>query len=308
MTKRALITGINGFVGPYLKATLEAQGWQVYGIDRNPSHSDEEKIFTADILDRKSLEEVVRIVRPDWVFHLAGQSSVTKSFTDPDSTRAINVGGTENLYNAIKKTAPTGKVLLVSSCQVYGNPKHNPVREEDLSHQATSPYAASRLEQEQVVAAFPEISSIIMRAFNHIGPNQNPEFVLSGFARQIAALKKSGHHGMIQAGNLEAIRDFSDVRDITRGYALATTKGKTGKIYNIGSGQGYKLHDLLVQMLEIAQVKAEIVIEPAKLRPTDIPALVCDHSRFSDDTGWQPEYNIAASLRDLLRFWEEKTP
>lgn len=307
MSKRALITGINGFVGPYLKKTLATQGWQVYGLDRNPNRSDEKKVFTADILDRESLEKVLTLVRPDWIFHLAGQSSVAKSFTDPDSTHSVNVNGTENLYAAIKKTAPNAKVLLVSSCQVYGKPEKNPIREEDLNPKSTSPYATSRLEQEKIVAAFPEIPSIIMRAFNHIGPNQNPEFVLSDFARQIAAIKKSGRSGAIMVGDLKAIRDFSDVRDITRGYALAAIKGKIGAVYNIGGGRGYKLRDLLRQMLKTANVEAEIIIDPAKLRPVDIPALVCDHSHFSGDTGWQPEYNIATSLRDLLRFWEEKT-
>lgn len=302
MIKKALITGINGFVGPYLKTKLEKHDLKVFGLDRNRQHCDEKHIFCTDILDFKKLEKCISEIQPDYFFHLAGQSSVQRSFENPQLTHKINVDGTKNIYEIANNIDKKVKIILVSSCQIYSNPHTLPIKEtEELK--ASSPYAKSRIEQEKIPAHFPKIETVIMRSFNHIGPNQSPEFVIPNFAKQIVEIKKGLREPIIRTGNLSAIRDFSDVRDIVTAYFLAATKGRSGQIYNVGSGQGYSILDLLKKMLDIAEVKATLITDEDRLRPLDIPRLICDHQLFTNDTGWKPQYNIATSLKDIINFW-----
>ena len=145
-----------------------------------------------------------------------------------------------------------------------------------------------------------------MRSFNHIGPNQTEEFVVPAFAKQIIEIKKGLTKPVIETGNLEAIRDFSDVRDIVRGYYLAATKGKPGEIYNIGSRNGYKIEDILDKLINLAKIEVTHKLDPKRLRPSDIPELICDYSKFSHDTEWKPEYTIDDTLTGILNYWDKQ--
>jgi len=273
---RALITGVNGFVGPYLVEELVLSGYAVYGcaLEKESNLSKLEEYFSCDITDSIQVEEVIESIKPDVIFHLAGFSSVAKSFENPDLCFKINVNGTKNLVESFRKLKIAPKLIVVSSSEVYGQPKKNPVNEKSELN-PLSPYAKSRVEQEKVALAY--FNSIIIRAFNHTGLNQPDTFVIPSFRKQVLESKNGGS---VQVGNLDVVKDFSDVMEVVKAYGIIYEKGVVGEIYNVGSGKGYLLKEVLENMIKESGKNISIVIDPKKYRPADIKEVFCDNSKI----------------------------
>lgn len=302
MKKKLFITGIGGFVGHYLLEEGLQNNFEVSGLDRSADESLGKSVFCGDILDQKFLSHIISSISPDYIVHLAGQSSIQKSFDDPELTFKINVEGTRNLLSACKNI-PIKKIIIVSSAAVYGFPQYIPI---DELHPvgAESPYALSRIEQEKLASEFLDLPIIVLRAFNHTGPKQPISFALPSFAYQIARIKNHLSPPVISVGNTSVVRDFSDVRDIVRGYIMALASNKTNEVYNIGSGHGYSILDILQKLTQIAKVgDVSFSQDPSLVRPLEAPSFVCNYQKFYKDTGWEPKYSIDQTLRDMYQFF-----
>lgn len=304
--KTTFITGINGFVGKYLSELLLSKGFEVYGIDRSDSiENNKINYFRVDLLDSNKIKQIIEKIKPEIIFHLAGFSSVKKSFEQPEICKKINITGTKNLLDAILDSDINPKILIISSADVYGIPKSTPILE-TAEINPTSPYAESRKEQEELCLEYYNkynLNIIISRSFPHIGPGQQPIFVTSDFAKQIAEIEKGIKEPIIKVGNIEARRDFTDVRDIVRAYLLAVQKCKSGEIYNICSNNLYSIKEILDKLLSFSKINIKIELDSAKIRPNDIPVLQGDNSKFKQQTKWSPKISIEKTLKDILNFW-----
>jgi GDP-4-dehydro-6-deoxy-D-mannose reductase len=316
---KALITGIDGFVGRHLAGTLLDQSSihlsgtvfpQKSAIQASDCVFDEKiDLFPVDLKEPSSITHIIKELQPDWVFHLAAQSSVKDSIDNPLETFQTNVMGTAHLLEAVRQQAPKARVLLVGSAEVYGvvDEKNLPVTEAHPLNPA-NPYAASKAAADLIgYQAFKTdgTSVIRMRSFNHIGPGQNAKFVASGFAKQIAAIEAGQQEPVIRVGNLETRRDFTDVRDITAAYHLAIQRGLPGAAYNLCSGQVYSIREILDHLLSISTISIDIESDPDRLRPSDVPVLSGDNTLFCSTTGWAPKRSIQQTLRDILNEWRQ---
>ena len=308
---KALITGINGFVGEYLSDFLISNQIDVYGTvlseEASIENISDNKIFKMDLLDKNEVNKIIVEIKPDYIFHLAGQSSVALSWKKPDLTINVNVIGTINLLEAVKLYSNKSRVLIIGSSDQYGivNPEQCPISE-NTPMNPQSPYATSKKTQEEIAIQYFKafkINTIIVRAFNHIGPKQNKGFVIADFASQIAEIEKEKKAAIIKVGNLDAKRDFTDVRDVVRAYYLVMTNGKPGEIYNVGSGITYKIKEILDKLLSLAKVTIYIEKDNDKMRPSDVPLIQCDNSKISTECGWTLQYPIDQTLIDTLNYW-----
>ena len=296
---KALITGINGFVGPYLKQHLSKNNFEVYGTDISDGQNVD---YKADILNKDQIEKLISETAPDFIFHLAAQSSVKLSWSNPELTNKINVKGTKNLLDAIKSHTPDARVLIVSSADIYGIPKKIPLTEKS-ELDPISPYGKSRLEQEKLVKSY-NLNLTVSRSFTHTGPGQKPIFVCSDFAKQVAEIEKGGKP-TISAGDITIKRDFTDVRDIAKAYLLALQKCSFNEVYNICSGKSYPLKNILDILLSLTNKQIEIRTDPNKIRKNDIKDMIGDNSKFVKATAWKPEISIEKTLKDILDYWRE---
>ena len=307
---KALITGIDGFVGYYLTNHLLEQGDEVIGTTISPDYKNEDvAVYQMNLLDEKSVEEVIKQTKPDVIYHLAGQSAVGLSWEKPALTMSINVNGTLHLLDAVRKHTSKTKVLIIGSSDQYGPIKKDecPIKE-TRPLKPVSPYGISKMTQEQIASLYVSsygLNIIMVRAFNHIGPRQGKNFVVADFASKIAEIEK-GADPIIRVGNLDAYRDFTDVRDIVNGYYLLMLKGKIGEIYNIGSGKAIQIKHILEELIALSPVNITVVTDEAKLRPIDVPLVVCDHTKLVKDTLWQPQLHIKQTLQDTLDFWRKE--
>ena len=298
---KALITGICGFVGQYLAKVLISNNIDVYGIDKAIKNKlDGVTYYQVDILDKEPLKNTLKEINPDYIFHLAGIASVQFSWQNPRFTHQINTGGTKNLLDSILEYC-NPRIFFASSAEVYGIPKEIPLKE---SHELKplNPYAESKLEAEKIIQKS-RFNYIISRSFQHIGPGQNLGFVCPDFAKQIAEIEKGKKEPIIYVGNLDAKRDFTDVRDIVQAYFLAMTKGISGEIYNICSGNAYLIKDILNKLLKMSKVKIKVKEDPNKIRPVKIPIQVGDNSKFVKQTGWHPNIPLEKTLKDIMNYW-----
>lgn len=299
---KALITGVHGFVGKYLQDELTGHGYEVVGTDLTGSD-----IIPANFLDPESVVDLLRRAQPDVIFHLAGQASVALSWKIPRKTFDINVGGTINLLEAIHSLALPVKVLIVGSSDQYGNvrPENCPIRE-TLELKPQSPYAISKASQEKIALALAKmhhIPVVLTRSFNHIGPGQKKGFVLPDFADSIAQIEKRDRPPVLRVGNLEAERDFTDVRDVARAYRMLVEKGRSGEVYNIGSGTSFPISHLLDELLKLTPAHVRIEPDPARMRVSDIPLIRCCYDKLRQDTGWKPIYTLQQTLEDTLDYF-----
>ncbi len=313
--KKILITGASGFTGGYLSEHLLSQNkFEIFGT----YHSEEsflnspvkEKIQfkKINLTDPQSVFDLVSDLKPDYVFHLAAASAPSESFKDPLKTFNTNVAGEINILEALQKNnLLRSKILIISSCEVYGyvRPDDLPVNETTELRPA-SPYAVSKVTQDylglQYYLAY-KLQCIRARPFNHIGPRQSAKFVVSDFSRQIAQIEKGEKEPVMYVGNLEAKRDFTDVRDMVKAYAILIEKGIPGEVYNIGSGISYSAKDILDILLERSRCKISVKIDPTKMRPSDMPDIICDNKKFTKLTGWKPEIPLRQTLSDTLDYW-----
>jgi GDP-4-dehydro-6-deoxy-D-mannose reductase len=302
---RALVTGATGFVGRYLTAALEAGGASVFACG---GPNDGPDAFALDLDDPYAIAAALDIARPDLVFHLAAQTFVPESFASPVATYRTNVVGTAHLASAVRAYADgraMPRILFTSSAEVYGarSAADMPLRESTLPAPAT-PYAASKAGAEAILLAESRslgLDVVIARAFNHIGPGQNERFVVPSFARQLAAIAGGASSPVLMVGNLNAVRDFLDVRDVVAAYVALARDGASGEIYNVCSGAGRSMRDVLRELITIAGVPVEVREDPERMRPLDVPIFVGSAQKLEAATGWSPAIPLSQSLRDIYR-------
>ncbi|QEH66981.1 GDP-mannose 4,6-dehydratase [Cellulosilyticum sp. ST5] len=307
---RALITGVDGFVGYYLTNHLLEQGDEVFGTTILPKYKNEAiQVYKMNLLDEQNVINVIQEIRPDVIYHLAGQSAVGLSWDKPVLTMNINVNGTIHLLEAIRKHCIDTKVLVIGSSDQYGFIKAEecPIKEEKTL-KPVSPYGISKMTQEQIASLYVKsygMKIVMVRAFNHIGPRQGKNFVVADFASKVAEIER-GADPIIRVGNLEAYRDFTDVRDIVRGYHLLINQGHIGEVYNIGSGKPIKIKYILDELIKKSTSPIRVEIDENKLRPIDIPIIQCDNSKIREHVGWKPINSIDDTLESILEYWRTK--
>lgn len=308
---RWLVTGATGFVGGHLLPRLATQRARVFGLARPGSAAVRGcEMVEADLLDAEAVERVVATVKPERIVHLAAQSSAKDSWADPAATLKTNVLGLLHLLEGVRRAELAPRVLVVGSAEEYGAVAEagQPIPE-DAPLRPLSPYAASKVAQGYLALQYAlshGLQVVRTRTFNHTGPGRGAGFAEGSFARQIAEILAGRREPRIVVGNLDAVRDFSDVRDVVRAYTLLVEKGAAGEVYNVASGCGVRIGYVLERLVALSGVKVEIREERALLRPADIPYLVGDFGRLRA-LGWAPEIGLDRSLTDLLAYWQERT-
>ncbi|OGH37520.1 MAG: hypothetical protein A3B44_02915 [Candidatus Levybacteria bacterium RIFCSPLOWO2_01_FULL_38_21] len=314
--KNILITGISGFAGSFLAEYLVLQNkGKISGTYlEEQSLKNVEKIktkidlFKLNLIDEKKVLDIVRETKPDFIFHLAALTSPKASFDNPFETIKNNVRAQLNLLEAVRKLKYLNtRILIVSSAEVYGivEKKDLPI-DEDTKLMPASPYAVSKITQDFLGLQYflsHSLKIIRVRPFNHIGPRQSSHFVVASFAKKIAEIEKKKTEPILLTGNLESKRDFTDVRDMMQAYVLAIEKGKKGDVYNIGSGKSYTIFGILNKILSLSKTKIKVKLDKSLLRPSDNPDLLCNRTKFTNLTGWEPKIPIDKTLKDTLDYW-----
>lgn len=314
---RALITGSAGFVGSHLCEYLVRETkWDVVAVCYHAvstKHLDPIReqitLLQGDLLNADWARQIVAETGPDIIFHLAAMSSPAASFANPGGTLVNNMLAQVNLLQAVREAAVDPVVLIVGSGDEYGlvQPEDIPVKE-DTPLRPSSPYAVSKVAQDFLALQYHlsyGMRTVRVRPFNHIGPRQAPGFVTSDFAQQVARIEAGRQPPTMQVGNLAARRDFTDVRDMVRAYHLAVTQGEPGQVYNIGSGEAHSIEEILQLFVAFSQVSVQVELDPRRMRPSDIPVIACDSSRFRQRTGWRPQIPLERSLQDILDYWRQ---
>ena len=309
--ERVLVTGADGFVASHLIPEL-FHGWgcELFGLGLKPEPSCSVvglQYRAVDLTDFDGVEKALDVFRPDAVFHLAAQPSVARSWEDPWFTYRVNLLGQVNLMEAMRSLEIEASVHIACSSEEYGrvSPDEMPLGE-GTSLNPCSHYAVSKVGQEVLGKMYSEAFSwrvLITRGFNQAGPGQSPDFVVSSFARQIALVECGKAEPVLMVGNLEARRDFTDVRDTVRAYRMVMEKGRPGAAYNVCSGVARAIFEVLEILLGMSDARIEVEKDPARQRPSDIPLLVGDNTLVRDETGWKPEIPLEQTLKDTLDYW-----
>ncbi len=314
---RALITGITGFAGSHLAELLLKENVEVYGVQRWRSKNDniehiknQIQFHEADLLDAHSLYKVIEEVKPKYIFHLAAQSYVQSSWASPANTLEVNIIGSVHLFEAVRKSGLDVTIQIACSSEEYGKvmPDELPIKETNPLR-PLSPYAVSKIAMDYLGYQYFEsygVKIIRTRGFNHTGPRRGDVFAESTFAKQIAEIEKGISKPVVYVGNLEAKRDFTDVRDMVRAYYLSVQKCQPGEVYNISSGNAWRIKDVLDMLLSMSLVKIKVVPDKDRMRPSDVEVLIGDSSKFKKLTGWKPEIPFQKTLEDLLNYWRKK--
>jgi len=315
---KVLITGVTGFAGSHLADyCLERGDVDLHGIIRWRSRTENIEhlegrfqLHECDLRDAGSTRDVIERIRPDYIFHLAAQSFVPTSWRAPTESLTTNILGQLNIFEAVRKTGLDCRIQLACSSEEYGMVYENEVPiTEDNPLRPLSPYGVSKVAQDLLgYQYFKSYGTDIVRTrgFNHTGPRRGPVFVCSDFAKQIVDIEKGRRDPVIRVGNLEAKRDFSDVRDMVRAYYLALEKGKSGEVYNICSEKNWKVSEILDMLLALSTVKIDVQLDPERLRPSDVPILLGDCTKFKRDTGWKPTIAFEQTLADIMEFWRNR--
>ena len=299
--KRLLVTGRDGFVGSTLVRMLESEPglgeWSAAPLSAD-----------FNILEEGATDRIVRDAEPDAVLHLAAQSSVPLAFRDPAGTLSVNLFGTLNLLRALKQSGFSGPIVFVSSGDVYGLVPEAalPINETRLP-EPRNPYAVSKIAAEALChqwSVTEGMNIIIARPFNHIGSGQSEHFVIPAFARQIAEIRKGLRPPVIEVGDIDVTRDFTDVRDVVRAYFALLERGARGELYNVCSGVERSVRSLLETMIDLAGIEVEIRRDPQRMRPAEQRRAVGDASKLHGATGWRATTPIRESLAAVLQSFE----
>ncbi len=311
---RVLVTGASGFVGRHLVETLAHERGEaaVAGLVR-PGTAAEGRIETipCDLDDQSAVLRALERARPEQVVHLAAQSSPRLSFEDPEGTLRTNVFGLLHILEAVRRLALRPRILVIGSAEEYGavDAQAGPVGE-DAPLRPRSPYAASKVAQAVLArqyAASHGIDVVLTRTFNHTGPGRGEDFAESSFARQIARVEAGAQPPVLAVGNLDTVRDFTDVRDVCRAYAALLERGVSGETYNVCSGTGVRIGAILDELLSLAAVRPDVRVDAARLRASDNPVVVGNPAKLRAATAWQPQLPLRRTLADLLAYWRERT-
>lgn len=312
----ALITGISGFTGRHLyRHLLTIPGLELHGLSRNitgelQSVLSRASLVQGDILDYEVLRGLIGKIKPDYVFHLAGLRSGSDLWADQRDAFTTNCIGTMALLEALKSTGCSARVLIPSSSAVYGViDKHKVPITEDQTVGPINAYGVTKAAQETVSSQYlvsHGIEVVTARVFNCIGPQQGKDFVCSSFAHQLVQVKKGYREPKIEVGNLKPVRDYIDVRDMVRAYWLIVEQGIPGEVYNVCSGQGYSVKEILDMLMRKAGISVQIVEQAARVRSVDIPISIGSFAKLHRQTGWSPRIDISDTLGELLAFWEQQ--
>ena len=320
---RVLITGITGFVGSHLaEYCLQKPDVQVFGtvlshhlgdeLQRIEHIKDKIELLECDLTNRVAVARVLERSKPDKIFHLAAQSFVPVSWKSPEDTLFNNIISELNIFEVIRELKLDPVIVIAGSSEEYGLVFENelPIKETN-PFRPLSPYAVSKIAQETLAYQYHKsygLKTVLTRFFNTEGPRRGQDFVTSNFAKQIAEIEKGKREPVIYVGNLEAKRDFNDVRDMVRAYWLASEKCNFGEPYNVCSGKARSIKSILDLLLSFSKVKnIEVKQDPARMRPSDVPILYGDSSKFRAKTGWQPKIPFEQTMSDLLQYWRERT-
>lgn len=311
--QKVLITGADGFVGAHLIRELEENtDWSLFGIGLKSKAGMEAKRLSyevIDITDYGQMEKTLEACKPDAIFHLAAQPSVGLSWSNPRKTYEVNFMGQLNLFESVKKLGIPCSIHVACSSEEYGviTPEDLPVAE-DKPLAPPSHYAVSKASQELLALMYYRAFAwrvVITRGFNQAGPGQSPDFAISSFARQIAMIERGITEPVINVGNLDAKRDFTDVRDTVRAYRLIVEKAPAGSIYNVCSGCAWAISEILEKLLSMSEASIVVREDPSRQRPSDIPVVLGDNTRLREELGWKPEIPIEKTLADTLDYWRE---
>ncbi|MBE6968985.1 MAG: GDP-mannose 4,6-dehydratase [Ruminococcaceae bacterium] len=309
--KKALIIGGAGFVGKHLAAHLYEEGYAV-SVTKLPFENPDlpyADLYDLDILDAEAVKRLLAELQPDCLFHLAAQASAAVSWQKPALTVDINVKGAVNVLEAVRMQEKRPRLLLIGSSEEYGKVSETecPITEEQEARPGNI-YAATKVCQEMIGRLYAEaygMDVMATRSFNHVGPGQLPIFVVSDFCRQAALIEAGQQEAVIRVGNLAAKRDFTDVRDVVRAYALLMEKGKRGEIYNVGTGRALSVQEILDEILQLSSASIRVERDEKRFRPLDAPLNVADVTKLRTVTGWEPRIHIRETLRDTLDYWRK---
>lgn len=308
-----MIIGAAGFVGSYLSRYLyEECGMEVHVTKLPYQRIDEQKVkeYDLNILEEEEIVSLLFEVRPDYIFHLAAQSSVGTAWKDPGLTIDINIKGSVNVMDAVRELYYKPRILLIGSGEEYGHirPGEIPIDEETTIRPGNI-YAATKACQNMLGSIYAQaydMEIMMVRAFNHIGPAQAPIFVVSDFCKQVAEIEKGMREPVIYVGNLRSMRDFTDVRDVVRAYALLMECGKSGETYNVGSGNAVTIREVLDLIISLSDKNIEVKIDNNKIRPVDVPIIEADITKINELTGWKPEIPLRQTIKETLDYWRER--
>jgi GDP-4-dehydro-6-deoxy-D-mannose reductase len=312
---RALITGITGFAGGHLAAHLMATpDVEVYGVAHDKGYGVDHlerhvSVVIADLRDQRVVEDVLRDVNPDTIYHLAAQAYVPTAWQAPWETFENNVRPELNILQIMVHRDLKARLLVVASNEVYGAvPREQLPVKETAVLDPNNPYGVSKAAQDLLARQYflsHGVDTVRARAFNHLGPRQSPQFVAANYARQIAEAEAGLRRPVIRVGNVQAQRDFTDVVDVVRAYALLMEKGRSGEAYNIGSGQPRSIQSVLDALLKMSRLEVAIEPDPTRMRPSDVPVIYANIDKLRATTGWEPAIAFEESLCRVLTYWRE---
>ena len=309
---KVLIIGAAGFVGSYLIRHLKDDWHWVVAATKMPQESIavlDIDTYDLNILDKNSVLQLFQNVHPDAIIHLAAQSSVGLSWKNPDLTIDVNIKGSIHVLESIRELDYKPRLLLIGSGEEYGHvmPEETPINEYQVLRPGNV-YAATKACQNmlgKIYADAYQMDVVSVRAFNHIGPNQAPLFVVSDFCKQVAEIEAGLQKPVIYVGNLNAARDFLDVRDVVRAYALLIQHGIAGETYNVGSGHAIKIEIILKTIIEYSTSSIQIREDPSRYRPVDIPVIEANIEKLCRCTGWKAKFNLNETILDVLNYWRK---
>lgn len=311
--KRALVIGAAGFVGGYLiKELKKSHDMEVFAtkLPNSQWESTLARVYDLDIMEKDDIVDLLFEIRPDYIFHLAAQSSVGVAWKRPGMTVDVNIKGSINVMDAIRELYYKPRILLIGSGEEYGHIEEGetPIRENNPLRPGNI-YAATKVCQNMIGHIYSQaydMELVLVRAFNHIVPGQAPLFVVSDFCKQVAEIEGNLREPVMKVGNLAARRDFTDVRDVVKAYVKLVQMGIPGETYNVGRGQAIAIKDLLQMIVERSTADIKVEIDPAKIRPVDVPVIEADTRKIYDLTGWKPEISLEQTISETLEYWRKQ--
>lgn len=309
--KKGLVIGAAGFVGNYLINEMHENGIECFAtkLPHEKFDNEQAKVYNLDIMKKDDIVGLLFEIRPDYIFHLAAQSSVGLAWKNPGLTVDVNIKGSLNVMDAVRELFYKPKVLLIGSGEEYGHirPGESPITEMNLLRPGNI-YAATKACQNMIgniYAKAYDLDLMMVRAFNHIGPGQAPMFVVSDFCKQVAEIEKGLRESVMKVGNLAAKRDFTDVRDVVKAYVKLIENGVPGETYNVGSGDAKAIQDILDLIVSMSSADIKVEIDPNKLRPVDVPIIEADISKINQLTGWKPAIPLEQTIQETLDYWRQ---
>ncbi len=311
--KKALIIGAAGFVGNYLIDHLAVDcGMEVYAtkLPHEELGNQNARIYDLDILQKQNIIDILFEIRPEYIFHLAAQSSVGVAWKNPALTIDVNIKGSVNVMDAVRELFYKPRLLLIGSGEEYGHIKdgETPISEEN-SLRPGNIYAATKVCQNMIGSIYArayDMEVMMVRAFNHIGPGQAPIFVVSDFCKQVVEIEKGIREPVMYVGNLKAMRDFTDVRDVVRAYGLLIEKGSAGETYNVGCGKALAIQAILDLIISKSKAQIKVEIDPNKIRPVDVPIIEADIIKIRDAVHWEPIIPLEQTIQETLDYWRDR--